>query len=111
LRNKKFYIKKEIQAQMQAKIYFSVTALYGVGRTSYWLSKINDRTYTNSGYKSHPPTLMTSLMMYTVSACTSPVLWWIYLFSDIDSYEKAKFNIQEICPPYPFNSFEWKDKK
>ena len=33
------------------------------------------------------------------------------LRQDMSDYQKSKWGIRDMTPPYPFNGFEWRDKK
>ena len=96
---------------MNYKIYYSLVASYGTGRSAYWLSQVNDYTITKDGIKHHPPTLTTSVIFSLWSGVMAVGCWPIFMFSDISRYEKSKMGIRDKNPPYPFESFTWRDEK
>ncbi len=96
---------------MNSKIYWSLATAYGTGRSSYWLSQVNDYTITKDGIKHHPPTLTTSVICSLFSGVMAVGFWPIFMLSDISRYEKSKMGIRDKNPPYPFESFTWRDEK
>ena len=96
---------------MNYKIYYSLVASYGTGRSAYWLSQVNDYTITKDGIKHHPPTLTTSVIFSLWSGVMAVGCWPIFMFSDISRYEKSKMGIRDKNPPYPFEHFTWRDEK
>ena len=96
---------------MNYKIYYSLIASYGTGRSAYWLSQVNDYTITKDGIKHHPPTLTTSVIFSLWSGVMAVGCWPIFMFSDISRYEKSKMGIRDKNPPFPFEHFTWRDEK
>ena len=96
---------------MNYKIYYSLVASYGTGRSAYWLSQVNDYTITKDGIKHHPPTLTTSVIFSLCSGVMAVGCWPIFMFSDISRYEKSKMGIRDKNPPFPFEHFTWRDEK
>lgn len=96
---------------MNYKIYWSLATAYGTGRAAYWMSQVNDSTITKDGIKKHPPTLTTYAMFSICSGFMAVGCWPIFMFSDISRYEKSKMRIRDKNPPYPFESFTWRDEK
>lgn len=96
---------------MNYKIYYSLVASYGTGRSAYWLSQVNDYTITKDGIKHHPPTLTTSVIFSLWSGVMGVGCWPIFMFSDISRYEKSKMGIRDKNPPFPFEHFTWRDEK
>ncbi len=96
---------------MNYKIYWNLTTAYGTGRAAYWMPQVNDFTITKDGIKKHPPTLTTYAVFSICSGFMSPLLWPIFMLSDISRYEKSKMGIRDKNPPYPFEHFTWRDEK
>lgn len=91
--------------------YISIGALYGGCRSYYWLTRLNEVTYTDNPNRmkvEHPPILSTWLHQSIVQVGTSMVFWPLYVISDISTYQKSKLNIRDMIPPFPYNSLKWK---
>jgi hypothetical protein len=107
----------QILSNKMLKRYSQVGLVYGLGRSVYWLSNLNDSTYTINPITSrvedivHKPTT-TSIVYYTImNTCMSQLLWPFFGFSDLSYYEKSKMNIREIRPPFPFEQLKWREEK
>ena len=94
---------------IKAYIYFGWT--YGVGRSIYYYDKLNDFTYTDEGLKKHPMTIPMFTTMSIIQGGISATFWPLFMGVDISDYQKSKWGVRDSKPPYPFNYFEWKDKK
>ncbi len=91
--------------------YVAIGALYGSGRAWYWLTRLNESTYTDKPkdmWINHPPTLDTWLSNGTIQIGTSMVAWPLYCITDISLYQKSKMGIRDMCPPFPFTFLKWK---
>jgi hypothetical protein len=93
------------------KAYVTFGFTYGVGRTIYYYDKLNDFTYTEEGLKRHPMTIPMFTTMSLLQGGMSATFWPLFMGVDISDYQKYKWGIRDSNPPYPFNSFEWRDKK
>jgi hypothetical protein len=101
------------------KPYAAIGIIYGLGRSTYWLSNLNDSTYTYVHDKDKNrekleciihPTTTTSKIYYTGLTCLmSQFIWPVFAFSDLSYYQKNKLGIREITPPVPFESLKWKN--
>jgi hypothetical protein len=94
---------------IKAYIYFGWT--YGVGRSLYYYDKVNDFTHTDEGIKKHPMTIPMFTTMSIIQGGMSATFWPLFMGVDISDYQKSKWGVRDSKPPYPFNSFEWRDKK
>ncbi len=94
---------------IKAYIYFGWT--YGVGRSIYYYDKVNDFTHTDEGIKKHPMTIPMFTTMSIIQGGISATFWPLFMGVDISDYQKSKWGVRDSKPPYPFNSFEWRDKK
>ena len=90
-------------------MYFGWT--YGVGRSIYYYDKIYDTTYTSEGLKKHPMTIPMFTTMSMLQGGMSATFWPLFMGVDASNYQKSKWGIREKEPPYPFNSFKWRDEK
>ena len=57
---------------------------------------------------------MTIPMFTTISifqGLMSATFWPLFMGIDMSDYQKSKWGIRDMTPPYPFNGFEWRDKK
>lgn len=97
---------------MTFKAYFFTTTIYGISRSIYWTSKVNDRTITKDNVcVYHPPTFAKAGLMTLVTAFSCYTAWPIFLFSDINRYEKSRLGLRDKEPPFPFDVFTWRDEK
>ena len=94
---------------IKAYIYFGWT--YGVGRSLYYYDKVNDFTHTDEGIKKHPMTIPMFTTMSIIQGGMSATFWPLFMGVDISDYQKSKWGVRDSKPHYPFNSFEWRDKK
>jgi|LauGreDrversion4_2_1035121.scaffolds.fasta_scaffold1469275_2 hypothetical protein len=99
------------QNSINTYIFFGVG--YGIGRSYNWLSKTNDESYTKINDKivlvSHPHTF-TSKLLYTFgNTFMSQFFWPFFMLSDLNCYQKIKFGVRDIRPPFPFDKLKWKD--
>jgi hypothetical protein len=94
------------------KYYIRFGLIYGAGRSSYWLTNLNDKTYTtDSKHVYHKPTIQTMFFHSLINTSISQVFWPLFMLSDLSVYEKSRLGIRDLTPPYPFESLHWKDKK
>jgi hypothetical protein len=98
-----------MNSMIKAYIYFGWT--YGVGRSLYYYDKVNDFTHTDEGLKKHPMTIPMFTTMSIIQGGISATFWPLFMGVDISDYQKSKWGVRDSKPPYPFNTFEWKDKK
>ncbi len=96
-------------SMIKAYIYFGWT--YGVGRSLYYYDKLNDFTHTDEGLKKHPMTIPMFTTMSILQGGISATFWPLFMGVDISDYQKSKWGVRDSKPPYPFNCFEWRDKK
>ena len=93
------------------KGYLTFGFSYGVCRSLYYYDKLNDTTYTEEGLKRHPMTIPMFTTMSLLQGGMSATFWPLFMGVDISDYQKYKWGIRDNKPPYPFNAFEWRDKK
>jgi hypothetical protein len=84
--------------------------VYGFGRSAYWLSKLEDQTYTGStpGFQTHPLTVASRVGYAAWSAAFSQLGWPLMALVDLNYYEKSKHGVKPYVPPFPFDSLRWK---
>jgi len=97
------------------KGYLTFGFSYGVCRSLYYYDKLNDVTITNDpgmeGIKRHPITYPQFAFMSILQGGMSATFWPLFMGTDISNYQKSKWGVRDMTPPYPFNGFEWRDKK
>ena len=89
-------------------IYWYTGCFYTGARSYYWLNKVNDKTYTEDGYKYHPLTT-SSTIKYTAIQGGFSIFWPLFMLSDLSDYEKRKMGIKDANPPFPFETLKWKE--
>ena len=91
------------------KYYIRFGLIYGTGRSYYWLTNLNDKTYTtDSKHVYHKPTIQTIFYYTLINSGISQFFWPVFILSDISVYEKNKLGIRDPLPPYPFETLHWK---
>jgi len=96
-------------AIIKGYMYFGLT--YGVCRSIYYYDKVYDTTYTNEGVKRHPMTIPMFTAMTISQGLMAGTFWPIFIGVDASNYQKSKWGIREKIPPFPFDSFKWRDEK
>jgi len=96
------------------KHYIQTGLLYGGARSIYWLSNLDDTTYTRNTITSkleevqHKPTISSIIYHSLFSITSSQVFWPIFALNDLSYYEKSKLGINELTPPFPFDDLKWR---
>jgi len=96
------------------RYYVRFGLLYGVCRSSYWLTNLNDKTYDyyKKDYVTHRPTVQAMCGYAFVNSVISQAFWPFFMLKDYSVYEKNQMGIRDLTPPYPFETLHWKgDKK
>jgi hypothetical protein len=96
-------------AIIKGYMYFGLT--YGVCRSIYYYDKMYDTTYTSEGVKIHPLTIPMFTAMTISQGLMAGTFWPIFMGVDVSNYQKTKWGIREKIPPFPFDSFKWRDEK
>ena len=96
-------------AIIKGYMYFGLT--YGVCRSIYYYDKMYDTTYTSEGVKRHPMTIPMFTAMTISQGLMAGTFWPIFMGVDVSNYQKTKWGIREKIPPFPFDSFKWRDEK
>ena len=94
--------------------YLRAGLVYGVGRSAYWLSNLDDKTYDyyKKEYISHKPTTQTMCYYTLINTTISQGFWPFFMLSDSSVYEKNKIGLRDLSPPFPFDSLHWRgDRK
>ncbi len=95
--------------------YLTFGFSYGICRSLYYYDKLNDTTITNDPglecVKKHRITYPYFALMSMFQGAMSATLWPLFMGTDISNYQKSKWGVRNSRPPYPFDSFEWRDKK
>ncbi len=92
--------------------YMGAGFLYNTGRCFYYFDKIEDSSYTydNDGKMSkiiHPITTINK-MQTTIFHQFSLMIWPIFPLMDLNDYQKSKYGVKSIRPPFPFGNYQWK---
>ena len=96
-------------AIIKGYMYFGLT--YGVCRSIYYYDKMYDTTYTSEGVKRHPMTIPMFTAMTISQGLMAGTFWPIFMGVDVSNYQITKWGIREKIPPFPFDSFKWRDEK
>ena len=104
-----FNRKMSSNAIIKGYMYFGLT--YGVCRSIYYYDKMYDTTYTSEGVKRHPMTIPMFTAMTISQGLMAGTFWPIFMGVDVSNYQKTKWGIREKIPPFPFDSFKWRDEK
>ena len=91
-----------------APFYFGIGIAYGLGRSWYWLQRVEDRSWSYSAEKDryvemyHPPTTAYKLGLTAGCTAMSQAFWPLFALCDLSVYEKYKMGIRELNAPFPF---------
>ncbi len=97
-----------MKTEIYLTLYFTVGVTYGLGRSYYWTNKLNDYSYTTEGKVYHPLTTSKKLSCYFISGLTSGFLLPLFCLNDLSYYEKNKFGVKNLYPPFPFHNLKLK---
>ena len=91
--------------------YLWVGVAYGIGRSFYYIPKVQDYTITKDGVKHHPITFGGIIAVGTIQVASSPIGWPLYMIKDIGVAQLKKQNIVSLQHPFPYDAFEWKKQE